>query len=288
MPTDNIKIYTDTVLRHTILQGQEAERTEPGTFAMGELAFTRDTGRVFVGTYTDNRTETDHSYKEGGLIVGNKFYGIVDNFDNGIQKIEYCARHIPDTNFYEGDTIFDKNAANLIIFNRDEKNIKIKSFDVPDSDSGILQATLNTDKNCFDISINEEKLQNFISTKLQRGLDPTQKRGLYYLNSLKTASYSNNIATITKDNFPTEVDDDTYKLINSVILQLDINTTTLPVDISLETVNGHVLQTHPKGSGNYTTTIEIPYTIDENDVKQFQLYCNQPDYATIKILGYRI
>jgi hypothetical protein len=435
MPTDNIKIYADTVLRHTILQGQEAERTTPGTFAMGELAFTRDTGRVFVGTYTENRSETEQTFKEipGGLIVGNKFHGKVDNIDEEIENIEYVARHIPQTNFYEGDTVFDTNAANLIIFNLDEtgnkNNINIKSFNVSDS-FGILQTTLNTDNNCFDISINDEQLQSFISTKLQEGfdylsisshcslpkkitydgtnismelskveddkeyittikktgeeiefsptsyedffkmanvtvrpddeytgikvrksdaedgkgtvykigLDPTQgflialdkaekeilsineylgeikidiplleenysnvtqkintlqnnyeKRGLYYLDTLKIARYSDYTATITKDNFQTDVDDDTYKLINSVILQLNINTTTLPVDyISLETINGHVLQTHPKGSGNYITTIEIPYTINENDVKQFQLYCNQPEYATIKILGYRI
>jgi hypothetical protein len=106
---------------------------------------------------------------------------------------------------------------------------------------------------------------------------------------LKTASYSNNIATITKDTFQTEVDDDTYKLINSVILQLTVNTTTLPVEyISLQTVNGHVLQTHPKDTGNYITTIELPYTINEDNVKHFQLYCNQPEHATVKVLGYRI
>jgi hypothetical protein len=64
MPTDNIKIYNDTVLRHTILQGQEAERTIPGTFAMGELAFTRDTGRVFVGTYTDIASNSEPSFKK--------------------------------------------------------------------------------------------------------------------------------------------------------------------------------------------------------------------------------
>lgn len=421
MPTDNIKIYNDTVLRHTILQGQEAERTTPGTFAMGELAFTRDTGRVFVGTYTENRSDTEQTFKEtpGGLIVGNKFHGIVNDFDKGIEKIEYVTRHIPNTNFYEGDTVFDKNAANLIIFNLDEtgneKNIKIKSFNVSDS-FGILQTTLNTNNNCFDISINEDNLESFISTELQEGFDylsisshcslpknitydgtnismelnkveddkeyittikkteegiefnptsyedffkmanvtvrpddeytgikvrksdaedgkgtvykiglePTQgflialdnlknitipslekniltvtqkihtlqnnyeKRGLYYLDQLKTASYSNNIATITKDNFQTDVDDDTYKLINSVILQLTVNTTTSTVDISLQTINGTVLQTHPKGSGKYTTTIEIPYAINENNVKQFQLYCNQPEHATIKVLGYRI
>jgi hypothetical protein len=331
--------------------------------------------------------------------------------------------------------VFDASDKSLVIFNLDEsgeeKNIKIKSLNVPDSDSGILQTTLNPDNPCFDISIDNDNLRSFISTELQKGFDylsisshcslpknitydgtnismelskveddkeyittikktgeeiefnptsyedffkmanvtvrpdeeytgikvrksdaedgkgtvykiglePTQgflialaaaekdindakeyledlekvkipsleendatltqkintlqnnyeKRGLYHLNSLKTASYSNNIATITKDNFQTEVDDDTYRLINSVILQLTINTTTLPVEyISLQTVNGHVLQTHPKGTGNYITTIEIPYVINEDEVKQFQLYCNQPEHATIKVLGYRI
>ena len=78
MSNESIKIYSDTVVRQTILQGMENERTYPGEFLMGELAFTRDTGRVFVGTFTNNHQENDCKETPGGLIVGNKFHGCID------------------------------------------------------------------------------------------------------------------------------------------------------------------------------------------------------------------
>jgi hypothetical protein len=194
--TDNIKIYNDTVLRHTILQGQEAERTEPGTFAMGELAFTRDTGRVFVGTYTENSQPNDYPFCKGGLIVVNKFHGIAEKDKDGkFGKIEYVASHITetssnegelittDTNFYEGDMVFDASDKSLVIFNLGG-DIKIKSFNVPTHSEessensseepskkyyDILQTTPNT--NCYDIIINEEQLRSFISDKLDEGFE---------------------------------------------------------------------------------------------------------------------
>lgn len=47
---------------------------------MGELAFTRDTGRLFVGDNSDNIGE--HAYLQstvGGILVGNKYLGMVDS-----------------------------------------------------------------------------------------------------------------------------------------------------------------------------------------------------------------
>ena len=46
---------------------------------MGELAFTRDTGRLFVGTYTNLDEDKDASPITGGSIVGNKYLGIIDS-----------------------------------------------------------------------------------------------------------------------------------------------------------------------------------------------------------------
>lgn len=451
--TDNIKIYNDTVLRHTILQGQEAERTDPGTFAMGELAFTRDTGRVFVGTYTENSQSNDYPFYKGGLIVGNKFHGIAEKDKDGkFGKIEYVARHITetssnegecittDTNFYEGDMVFDASDKSLVIFNLNEQenpnHITIKPYEVQDT-LCILTSKQNIGGNYWELSLNESKLTEFISNKLKVGfdelsikshcslpknitydktnisltldnveekkeyittitkkgddiefsptsyedffksanvtvrpdeespgikvrksnsddeggkgtvykigLDPEQgllqdlqiaktnildintyleklkvliptieennsianqklnilqddfkKKGLYHLNDLTEVRYVNTLATITKDNFPSgEVTEEIYSLINSVILQVEIITTDLPVEeIVLKNVKNdqplNVLQSYPRNSGKFITTVELPYMIGEDNKKQFQLSCNQPDYAPIKVLGYRI
>lgn len=96
-----IKIYDDSVLKLSIKQGEESDRfyyksddinatnptitgTLPGAFTMGELAFTRDTHRVFAGNFTD---QSDPLYDEeiavqqtpGGTLVGNKYLGYIDS-----------------------------------------------------------------------------------------------------------------------------------------------------------------------------------------------------------------
>ena len=81
MASQYIKIFNDTVLKQSILQGYESQRQNPnlGKFTSGELAFTRDTGRVFVGNYTDNPTSDDIKTVDGGLLIGNKYLGIIDS-----------------------------------------------------------------------------------------------------------------------------------------------------------------------------------------------------------------
>lgn len=81
MASQYIKIFNDTVLKQSILQGYESQRQNPnlGKFTSGELAFTRDTGRVFVGNYTDNPTNDDLKTVDGGLLIGNKYLGIIDS-----------------------------------------------------------------------------------------------------------------------------------------------------------------------------------------------------------------
>lgn len=77
-----ITIFKDTVLKLSINQGLEVQRTEEtlGTFTMGELAFTRDTGRVFVGDNSDG-LNNHQGYQEtiGGTLVGNKYLGLIDS-----------------------------------------------------------------------------------------------------------------------------------------------------------------------------------------------------------------
>ena len=81
MASTSLKIYNDTVLKQSTLQGYQVQRTNDnlGRFTMGELAFTRDTGRLFIGNYTNNTTTLDSTYVSGGILTGNKYLGFVDS-----------------------------------------------------------------------------------------------------------------------------------------------------------------------------------------------------------------
>ena len=46
---------------------------------MGELAFTRDTGRLFVGNFSTQELELDTNYIVGGVLTGNKYIGLIDS-----------------------------------------------------------------------------------------------------------------------------------------------------------------------------------------------------------------
>lgn len=80
MAVNSVKIFDDTVLKLSVNQGLEDQRaTETlGSFTMGELAFTRDTGRLFVG---DNSDEEHFGLQEtvGGILTGNKYLGLIDS-----------------------------------------------------------------------------------------------------------------------------------------------------------------------------------------------------------------
>lgn len=109
MSQNKIQLYDDNVLKLTIKQGTEQERfnisstignggstfygsnneninildpvsitTVPGSFSSGELAYTRDTGRVFVGSIT-NETTPSNQITFGGTLVGNKYLGSIDS-----------------------------------------------------------------------------------------------------------------------------------------------------------------------------------------------------------------
>lgn len=109
MSQNKIQLYDDNVLKLTIKQGTEQERfnidqnigsagttyygsnkeeinilnplsvsTVPGSFSSGELAYTRDTGRVFVGSLT-NESAPVNQITFGGTLVGNKYLGAIDS-----------------------------------------------------------------------------------------------------------------------------------------------------------------------------------------------------------------
>lgn len=82
MPTNFIKIFDDTVIKMSVNQGLEDQRTSEtlGTFTVGELAYVRDTGRLFVGDNSDGE-EGHRGLQEtvGGTLVGNKYLGLIDS-----------------------------------------------------------------------------------------------------------------------------------------------------------------------------------------------------------------
>ena len=87
MAQNSIEIFDDTVIKLTVNQGTEEERSEisTGNFSMGELAFVRDTGRVFVGDSSDDITlptaleDGSLNYTKGGILVGNRYLGMIDS-----------------------------------------------------------------------------------------------------------------------------------------------------------------------------------------------------------------
>ena len=83
MSKNHIKIFDDTVLKQSINQGTEIQRTASnlGRFTMGELAFTRDTGRVFVGNGSSKDYSELHGIPEilGGILTGNRYLGYIDS-----------------------------------------------------------------------------------------------------------------------------------------------------------------------------------------------------------------
>ena len=81
MASNSIQIYNDTVLKQSVLQGFQEQRTNEnlGKFTMGEIAFTRDTGRLFVGNFTNNKHTKDSSQITGGILSGNKYLGLIDS-----------------------------------------------------------------------------------------------------------------------------------------------------------------------------------------------------------------
>lgn len=106
MSQKQVQIYEDSVLKLSIKQGEESDRIParakgigsidyemssimPGAFTMGELAYTRDTNRVFVGNFTTDNTflyatpyAEDKNQKiqqtVGGTLTGNKYLGYID------------------------------------------------------------------------------------------------------------------------------------------------------------------------------------------------------------------
>lgn len=105
MSQKEIQLYDDSVIKLTIKQGNESERfpatldkngsfnyngetynfcnfkdisTIPGSFSSGELAYTRDTNRLFIGNISE-QLKNSQQQTLGGILSGNKYLGFIDS-----------------------------------------------------------------------------------------------------------------------------------------------------------------------------------------------------------------
>lgn len=146
MSQKHIQIYDDSVLKLSIKQGEEADRfpnkgatidtidysvtsTLPGAFTMGELAFTRDTGRVFVGNFTsedeflydtvDGSNIQKIQQTVGGTLTGNKYLGYIDskpayNFSEGNDNLNSAPLSLTEdlaVNGIKSNALLNENSA---------------------------------------------------------------------------------------------------------------------------------------------------------------------------------
>ena len=94
MSQKEVKLYDDSVIKLTIKQGTEKERfpnlssdkllsyndinSVSGALVSGELGWTRDTNRLFVGNISDE-LKTTNQQTLGGVLTGNKYLGFIDS-----------------------------------------------------------------------------------------------------------------------------------------------------------------------------------------------------------------
>lgn len=110
MSQKEIRLYDDSVIKLTIKQGLEKERypvkiingngdainyeevsfnifnfdeisSQTGSFSSGELAYTRDTNRLFIGNLSD-KLNGNQQQTLGGVLTGNKYLGYIDSRNN--------------------------------------------------------------------------------------------------------------------------------------------------------------------------------------------------------------
>lgn len=96
MSQKEIRLYDDSVIKLTIKQGAEAERfpstlsgddlldfekinSVSGALVSGELGWTRDTNRLFVGNISEQLNAENKQCTLGGVLAGNKYLGFIDS-----------------------------------------------------------------------------------------------------------------------------------------------------------------------------------------------------------------
>lgn len=186
MSQKEIRLFDDSVIKLTVKQGLESERypisatnregsgvtyegasvdilnfdqisTLTGSFTTGELAYTRDTNRLFIGNLSESLKDNQQQTL-GGVLTGNKYLGYVDSRDGArlkettplsladnllLEESDYRSYEFIDTNneikktedgkwsrlsyyndkydAYDGDIMYDVYRNALILF---DHNIK--------------------------------------------------------------------------------------------------------------------------------------------------------------------
>ena len=106
----SIEITENTVIRNLIRKGTNADR-ETITLASGELGFTTDSERVFVGNSTAQGGTAAGDY----LVVGNKFLGEVESFSD-VNALPGDTFKL-DGNLYSRKTDYSGNASDATGYN---------------------------------------------------------------------------------------------------------------------------------------------------------------------------
>lgn len=196
---------TDTVIRLTIKQGKESERlsdvdgnvkfqtdaTFPEDtfnsyeyFPSGELIYTRDTGRVFVGNNTyptpisgTGKVTISNQITPGGTLVGNKYLGrtklesgkfagelAFDGYHNKISEYstEYKA--------YNGDYIFDTKNYALILFDKNSKISQGYVNNLKGNANTVARATIGSGYTTFISAIPEGEFLDYDSNEAINGM----------------------------------------------------------------------------------------------------------------------
>ncbi|MBR2508087.1 MAG: hypothetical protein IKB70_14670 [Bacilli bacterium] len=186
----------DTVIRFTVKQGTEYERC-PSTiddnkkrptntttvgandfdayyyFPSGELIYTRDTGRLFIGNNTYpaitagsiSESGIKNQITPGGVLVGNKYLGSFSDsaFDNKWFKFSEYNSNI---DAYNGDYRFDASSSILYLYdtNVEAPTLTTKALSDIHSTSKISEelATLHTDETNTSTTRNFIPFFNFI------------------------------------------------------------------------------------------------------------------------------
>ena len=173
MAQNKIEIFDDSVLKLTVNQGIEEERVEKtlGDFNMGELAFVRDTGRLFVGDCSDDDTVPttlptgELNYTKGGVLSGNRYLGMIDS--KPLVDFVKGSNELPPLN-YENNTNFqgDKTYTEKPMLGNAESESKFKRKNIVDGGKEVFRwckkAQYNEKYDAYDGDIAYDVYENAI------------------------------------------------------------------------------------------------------------------------------
>lgn len=161
MSQKEIRLYEDSVIKLTIRQGYENERfpitigsgsfstaedlldfdkinSISGALCSGELGFTRDTHRLFVGNISED-LRGNCQQTPGGVLSGNKYLGFIDSRDSKLGENKPLALDslLSDSSIYRTYNFSDDESSSLI-FTEDKKWQRMpyynKKYDAYDGD----------------------------------------------------------------------------------------------------------------------------------------------------------